>query len=55
MTLADRFENSKVEGFFVTRIIGHKIETMNCSVYSGSINFDRAVETMAKVEYKRES
>lgn len=50
-TLANRFENAGVNETFAARIIGHQIETMTYGVYSGQIDWDKAVEAMSQVQY----
>jgi integrase len=50
-TLANRFENAGVNETFAARIIGHQIETMTYGVYSGQIDWDKAVEAMSQIQY----
>ena len=52
-TLSNRFENAGVEENFAARIIGHKVATMTYGRYSGGIDWELAVETMARIEYRR--
>ena len=52
-TLSNRFENAGVEENLAARIIGHKIATMTYGRYSGGIDWKLAVQTMARIEYKR--
>jgi len=51
-TLAARFESAGVLENFAARIIGHQVETMTYGLYSGKIDWDKAVEAMAKVSYE---
>ena len=50
-TLANRMENAGVEELFAARIIGHKVDTMTYGIYSGGIDWNKAVQSMARVEY----
>ena len=53
-TLANRFENAGVPENFAARIIGHDFDDkMTYGVYSGGIDFQQAVDAMAKVVYQR--
>ena len=54
-TLANRFENAGVEENLAARLIGHKIATMTYGRYSGRIDWELAVQTMSRIEYKRKS
>lgn len=52
-TLANRFENAGVEEIFAARIIGHKVRPITYGTYSDGIDWELAVQTMARIEYKR--
>ena len=52
-TLASRFQSAGVEELFTARIIGHKAGGMTYGLYAGDLDWDKAVEAMAKVDYKR--
>lgn len=54
-TLSNRFENAGVPENWAARIIGHELgnDKTTYDLYSGGIDFEIAVEAMAKVEYKR--
>ena len=54
-TLANRFENAGVPELFAARIIGHKATggALTYGLYSGQIDWDNAVKSMNKIEYKR--
>jgi hypothetical protein len=52
-TLANRFENAGVPENFAARIIGHDFDDkMTYGVYSGGIDFQQAIDAMAKVVYQ---
>ena len=51
--MAARFESAGVLENFAARIIGHQVDTMTYGLYSGEIDWDKAVEAMSKVDYYR--
>ncbi len=52
-SLANRFENAGVPENFAARIIGHAVVTMTYGIYSGQIDWSKAVEAMSKVSYEK--
>ena len=51
-TLATLFQSAGVEELFAARIIGHKAGGMTYGLYAGDLDWDKAVEAMAKVDFK---
>jgi len=52
-TMANRFENAHVEQNLAARIIGHAVPDETYGGYSGKIDWEVAVATMAKLQYPR--
>ena len=52
-TLATLFQSAGVEELFAARIIGHKAGGMTYGLYAGDLDWDKAVEAMAKVDFKK--
>ena len=52
-TLSELMKNAGVSENFAARIVGYQLETMTYGHYAGGIHFHKAIESMAKVEYKR--
>ena len=50
--LATLFQSAGVEELFAARIIGHKAGGMTYGLYAGDLDWDKAVEAMAKVDFK---